>query len=179
MSPVGGEERSRGGAAGGPGGRDRRVGPRPRSGYVRGSGTERALAELATRLAINLFSCVNTAAQHAAVAALTGPQEHVERMVASFAGRRDAIVAALAGLPGIRCARPGGAFYAFPDVSGTGFTARTLQDRWLEELGVATIAGTSFGARGEGHVRFSYASSLADIHEAMRRLGGWLHDHVA
>jgi len=138
-----------------------------------------ALAELATRLAINLFSCVNTAAQHAAVAALTGPQEHVERMVASFAGRRDAIVAALAGLPGIRCARPGGAFYAFPDVSGTGFTARTLQDRWLEELGVATIAGTSFGARGEGHVRFSYASSLADIHEAMRRLGGWLHDHVA
>ena len=137
------------------------------------------LAEVATRLAVNIYSCVNAAAQHAGVAALTGPQEPVSRMVETFAERRDVIVEALNRLPGVRCARPGGAFYAFPDISATGFSARDLQDRWLEELGVATIAGTSFGAGGEGHVRISYARSLDDIHEAMRRIDAWLTRHVS
>lgn len=137
----------------------------------------RALAELATRLAINIYSCVNAATQHAAIAALTGPQALVDQMVATFAQRRDVLVSALDALPGISCRRPGGAFYAFPDVRATGFSARELQDRWLDELGVATLAGDSFGAGGEGHVRFSYASSLDNLHEAVRRIGGWLHTH--
>jgi aspartate/methionine/tyrosine aminotransferase len=137
------------------------------------------LAEVATRLAVNIYSCCNAATQHAAVAALTGPQEPVHHMVATFAERRDVIVEALNHLPGVRCATPGGAFYAFPDITATGYSARDLQDRWLDELGVATIAGTSFGAGGEGHVRFSYASSLDSIREAMRRLDGWLRHHVS
>lgn len=137
-----------------------------------------ALAEVATRLAINLYSCVNAAAQHAGVAALTGPQEPVDRMVAAFAVRRAAIVEALNQLPGVRCGLPGGAFYAFPNIAATGFSARALQDRWLDELGVATIAGTSFGARGEGHIRLAYTTSLEEIREAMRRLDGWLRHHT-
>src|SRR6185436_7116295 len=136
------------------------------------------LAEVATRLAINLYSCVNAAAQHAGVAALTGPQEPVDRMVETFARRRDVVVDALNRLPGVHCVSPEGAFYAFPNIAATGFSARELQDRWLDELGVAAIAGTSFGALGEGHVRFSYASSLENIREAMRRLGDWLDQHV-
>jgi aspartate aminotransferase len=137
------------------------------------------LAEVATRLAINIYSCVNAATQHAGIAALTGPQEPVERMVETFAQRRDVIVGALNRLPGVRCALPGGAFYAFPDITATGFSARELQDRWLDELGVATIAGTSFGTLGEGHVRFSYANSLDNIREAMRRIDAWLRQHVS
>jgi len=137
------------------------------------------LAGVATRLAINMYSCVNAATQHAGVAALLGPQEPVDAMVATFAERRAVLVEALNRLPGVRCALPGGAFYAFPDITGTGFTARELQDRWLDELGVAVIAGTSFGARGEGHVRLSYANSLTGIREAVRRLEGWLHRHAA
>jgi aspartate aminotransferase len=137
------------------------------------------LAEVATRLAINVYSCVNAAAQHAGVAALIGPQEPVEHMVATLARRRDAITLLLGRLPGVRCVLPGGAFYAFPDITGTGFSARVLQDRWLDELGVATIAGESFGALGAGHVRFSYANSLDHIQEAMRRLERWLQLHVS
>ena len=137
------------------------------------------LAEVATRLAVNIYSCVNAAAQHAGVAALTGPEEPVSRMVETFAERRDVIVEALNRLPGVRCARPDGAFYAFPDVTATGFSARELQDRWLDEIGVATIAGPSFGAGGEGHVRFSYARSVNDVREAMRRIDAWLTQHVS
>jgi aspartate aminotransferase len=129
-----------------------------------------ALFGAAERLAINCHSCVNAAAQFAGIAALEGPREPVRRMVAAFAERRAAIVAALAGLPGFRCTRPGGAFYAFPNITGTGYDARTLQRRLLEEAGVATIAGTSFGAFGEGYLRFSYANSLAAIEEAMARI---------
>jgi aspartate/methionine/tyrosine aminotransferase len=74
---------------------------------------------------------------------------------------------------------PGGAFYAFPNVGGTGFAARELQDRWLEEVGVATIAGTSFGTLGEGFVRFSYAAALERIEEAIARVQHWLERHAA
>jgi aspartate/methionine/tyrosine aminotransferase len=129
-----------------------------------------ALFAAAERLAINCHSCVNAAAQFAGIAALTGPREPVARMVAAFAERRRFIVEALNGLPGFRCARPGGAFYTFPNVAGTGFDARGLQSRLLEEAGVATIAGTSFGAFGEGYLRFSYANSREAIAEAIERI---------
>ncbi|HYM31644.1 MAG TPA: pyridoxal phosphate-dependent aminotransferase [Candidatus Cybelea sp.] len=132
------------------------------------------LAELATRLAINVHSCVNAATQYAGIAALTGPQDSVDRMMKAFDERRAVIVEELNKLPGVRCINPGGAFYAFPNISGTGYSARELQDRWLDEIGVATIAGTSFGELGEGYMRFSYANSTENIREALRRISGWL-----
>jgi aspartate/methionine/tyrosine aminotransferase len=128
----------------------------------------------AERLAINCHSCVNAAAQFAGIAALQGPREPVRRMVEAFAERRDYIVRALNALPGFRCANPGGAFYTFPNIAGTGFDSRTLQTRLLEEAGIATIAGTSFGAHGDGYLRFSYAASLEALHEAVERIGAWL-----
>jgi aspartate/methionine/tyrosine aminotransferase len=128
------------------------------------------LFSAAERLAINCHSCVNASAQFAGIAALEGPREPVHRMVSAFAERRELIVAALNGLPGFRCVRPGGAFYAFPNVTGTGLDARTLQSKLLEEAGVATVAGTSFGEFGEGYLRFSYASSREAISEAIERI---------
>ena len=128
----------------------------------------------AERLAINCHSCVNAAAQFAGIAALSGPREPVQRMVAAFAERREVIVAGLNGLPGFRCVRPGGAFYTFPNVTGTGLDARTLQGQLLEETGVATIAGTSFGEYGEGYLRFSYANSREAIAEAIERIRRFL-----
>jgi len=128
----------------------------------------------ATRLAINCHSCVNAAAQYAAIEALTGPQGRVGEMVAAFDTRRKAIVEELNSIPGFSCVTPGGAFYAFPNVSGTGLTAETLQDRLLEEAGVSCIAGTSFGALGEGYMRFSYANSLENIKAAMARIRDWV-----
>ncbi|NBB70990.1 MAG: aminotransferase class I/II-fold pyridoxal phosphate-dependent enzyme [Alphaproteobacteria bacterium] len=134
----------------------------------------KTLAPLATRLAVNTHSCVNAATQWAAIAALDGPQDAVEEMMRAFDARRRRTVELLNALAGVRCALPGGAFYAFPNVSGTGFTARELQDRWLEEAGVATIAGTSFGELGEGFVPVSYAAALERIEEAIARLEAWL-----
>jgi aspartate/methionine/tyrosine aminotransferase len=133
-----------------------------------------ALIGPATRLAINCHSCVNAASQYAGIAALQGPREPVRQMVRAFAERREMIIAALNGLPGVRCAMPGGAFYAFPNIAGTGYDARTLQGALLDEAGVATIAGTSFGAFGEGYLRFSYASKLAEIAEAIERIRRFL-----
>ena len=130
----------------------------------------KALFGAAERLAINCHSCVNASAQFAGIAALEGPREPVHRMVKAFAERREMIVAALNGLPGFRCAQPGGAFYTFPNVTGTGLNARTLQSKLLEEAGVATVAGTSFGEFGEGYLRFSYANSRAAIAEAVERI---------
>jgi len=103
----------------------------------------------------------------------------VRKMVAAFAERRRYIVDALGGLPGFRCVEPGGAFYAFPNVSGTGLDAKTLQTRLLEEAGVAALAGTSFGAYGEGFLRFSYAASLAELEEAVARIRRWLERNTA
>ena len=130
----------------------------------------KALFASAERLAINCHSCVNAAAQFAGIAALQGPREPVHRMVRAFAERREMIVAALNGLPGFRCVQPGGAFYTFPNVTGTGFDARTFQTKLLEEAGVATVAGTSFGEFGEGYLRFSYANSRVAIAEAIERI---------
>ncbi len=129
-----------------------------------------ALTGAAQRLAINCHSCVNAAAQFAGIAALTGPREPVRRMVAAFAERRQMIVAALNAVPGLRCARPGGAIYTFPNVTGTGLDARSQQGRLLEEAGVATISGTSIGEFGEGYLRISYANGLAAIEEAIERI---------
>src|SRR5665213_3222634 len=133
-----------------------------------------ALFPYAERLAINCHSCVNAATQYAGIAALTGPREPAQRMVAAFAERRAYIVPALNGLPGFRCANPGGAFYAFPNISDTGLDSRTLQSRLLDEAGIATVSGTSFGALGEGHLRFSYAASMDALKEAVARIGDWL-----
>ena len=129
-----------------------------------------ALVEGAVRLCINDHSCVNAATQYAALEALSGPQGSVDNMVAAFDERRAVIVEGLNAIPGFRCARPQGAFYAFPNITGTGMDARSLQDKLLTEAGVATVAGTSFGAYGEGYLRFSYASSIDNIREAMARI---------
>ena len=133
-----------------------------------------ALAEHAARLAINCHSCVNASAQFAGIAALQGPQDAVDDMVAAFDERRSVIVDGLNALPGVSCRTPGGAFYTFPNVTGTGLDARTFQNRLLEEAGVATVAGTSFGAFGEGYVRFSYANSADNIRRALGRVGEML-----
>jgi aspartate aminotransferase len=134
----------------------------------------KALFPFAERLAINCHSCVNAATQWAGIAALEGPREPVERMVKAFTERREVIVAALNSLPGIRCVNPGGAFYAFPNISGTGYSAREMQGELLDKAGVATIAGTSFGAFGEDYLRFSYASSVEAISEAFERIRQFL-----
>ena len=137
-----------------------------------------ALLDHAERLAINCHSCVNAAAQYAGIAALTGPREPVHRMVAAFAERREMIVAGLNGLPGFGCVQPGGAFYTFPNITGTGLDARTLQRKLLEDAGVATIAGTSFGEYGEGYLRFSYANSREAIEEAIERIRKFLDGNL-
>ncbi len=130
----------------------------------------KSLIEGATRMAVNCHSCVNAAAQFAGIAALEGPQDSVDTMVAAFDDRRHAIVDALNGLPGVTCRKPTGAFYAFPNITGTGMDTRTLQNRLLEEAFVATVAGTSFGAYGEGYLRFSYANSKQNILAAIDRI---------
>lgn len=130
-----------------------------------------ALIEKVNRLAINCHSCVNAPTQFAGIAALEGPTDEVDAMVAAFDERRKIIVPLLNQLPGFRCVMPGGAFYAFPNISGTGMGAKELQDKMLEVAGVATVAGTSFGILGEGFVRFSYANSIENIRKAIDRVG--------
>ena len=95
-------------------------------------------------------------------------------MMEAFDARRKLIHARLNDAPGVSCVMPKGAFYAFPNISGTGLTAKEMQDRLLNEKGVAVIAGTSFGAYGEGYVRFSYANSLENIERAMDRFDDFL-----
>ena len=137
-----------------------------------------ALVDHAVRLCINDHSCVNASAQYAGLAALTGPQDAVHEMLAQFDIRRKAIVAGLNDLPGVRCADAGGAFYAFPNIEGTGLSAKEAQDLILTEAGVATVAGTSFGAYGQGYLRFSYANSLDNIQAALGRISNLLGDRA-
>ncbi|MEZ5855622.1 MAG: pyridoxal phosphate-dependent aminotransferase [Hyphomicrobiaceae bacterium] len=127
-----------------------------------------------TRLCVNSHSCVNAPTQFAGIAALDGPQDAVHQMVAAFDERRKVIVPLLNQLPGFTCVDPGGAFYAFPNITGTGRTARELQNALLEKAGVATVAGTSFGIHGEGYIRFSYANSTENIRKAIERIGNLL-----
>ena len=139
----------------------------------------RELVESVTRLAINCHSCVNAPAQYAGIAALTGPQQPVRHMVAAFEARRRVVIKELNALPGVSCVEPGGAFYAFPNITGTGISAKELETRLLEEAGVASVAGTSFGAHGEGFLRISYANSVDNIREAMGRIRAWLENRAA
>lgn len=134
----------------------------------------RLLVSHATRLAVNFFSCVTSAVQYAGIAALTGPQTAVDSMIATFNERRKVLVQSLNELPGVRCTMPSGAFYAFPNIEATGFSSTELQNRWLAEANVAVLDGLCFGKQGEGHIRFSYANSIENIHEAMRLLALWL-----
>ncbi|HLB07212.1 MAG TPA: aminotransferase class I/II-fold pyridoxal phosphate-dependent enzyme, partial [Alphaproteobacteria bacterium] len=113
-------------------------------------------------------------AQYAGIAALNGPQDCVKTMRQAFAKRRRALVSGLNQLAGVRCTEPFGAFYAMPNITGTGHPSRELEVRLLEEAGVAAISGTSFGVFGEGYLRFSYAADLAEIEEALARMGRFL-----
>jgi len=134
----------------------------------------REMVPAITRLMTNSNSCTATFTQMAGVVALTGSQQPSEEMVAEFHKRRDVIVAGLNDIPGVTCATPGGAFYAFPNITGTGLSSRELADALLNEAGVAVLAGTAFGAFGEGYIRLSYANSIEQIERALGQIKGWL-----
>jgi aspartate/methionine/tyrosine aminotransferase len=125
------------------------------------------LVEPVTRLMINSVSCTSAFSQHAAIAALEGPWDDVDRMLEAFRERREVIVSGLNAVPGVSCVEPGGAFYAFPNISELGLSASDLADRLLDEAGVACLPGTSFGVYGENHLRFSYANSVDNIRLAL------------
>src|SRR4051812_41692088 len=137
------------------------------------------LYDYARKLAVNLHSCVNASAQFAGLAALTGPQDEVYKMTAEFDRRRKVVVDGLNRLPGISCATPKGAFYAFPNVSRTGWKAKALASTLLEEAGVAIIGGPDFGILGEGYIRVSYANSTENILKALSRMGDFLASRKA
>jgi aspartate aminotransferase len=128
------------------------------------------LAQHMAKLAVNNFSCTATFAQTAMNEALTGPQEAVDKMVAQFHKRRDVIVKGLNEIEGVSCLMPKGAFYVFPNITGTGLTSAQVAKLLMDEAGVAALAGTAFGKHGEGYVRFSYANSIENIEEALRRM---------
>jgi aspartate aminotransferase len=125
------------------------------------------LVEPITRLVINSVSCTAPAVQLAGVAALRGPRAEVQAMLAEFRRRRDVVVPGLNALPGVSCVMPRGAFYAFPNVTGTGLDTRELAERLLIDAGVAVLSGTAFGEYGEGYLRLSYANSLENLEEAL------------
>ena len=129
------------------------------------------LAAQVSTLMVNSNSCTAAFSQWAAVEALQGPQDEPNKMVEAFRQRRDVIVDGLNQIPGFRCLRPKGAFYVFPNIEGTGKSSREMEDFLLNEAGVASLAGTSFGEYGEGFVRFSYANSLENIEKALERIG--------
>ena len=128
------------------------------------------LAEAMALLMVNSNSCTATATQMAGLAALQGPWEPVQAMLDAFAARRKVLVEGLNSVPGVHCALPGGAFYAFPNVRGTGLSSAELETYLLEEAGVATLTGTGFGEQGEGYLRLSYANSVERLQEALRRM---------
>ena len=132
------------------------------------------LYDMARKLSVNLHSCVNAPAQFAGIAALTGPQDEVARMIAEFDKRRKVVVEGLNKLPGVSCTTPKGAFYAFPNVKGTGWKAKPLANALLDDAGVAIIGGPDFGILGEGYVRLSYANSTENILKALERMGEFL-----
>jgi aspartate/methionine/tyrosine aminotransferase len=132
------------------------------------------LYDNARKLAVNSYSCVNAPTQFAGLAALTGPQDEARAMVAEFDRRRAVVVRGLNKLPGVRAATPKGAFYAFPNISATGWKAKPLASALLEEAGVATIGGPDFGVYGEGFIRLSYANSTENIERALVRIGDFL-----
>ena len=134
----------------------------------------KTLYDAARKLAVNSYSCVNAPAQFAGLAALTGPQDAVRAMVAEFDARRAVVVEGLNRLPGVRAATPKGAFYAFPNISATGWKAKPLASALLERAGVATVGGPDFGVHGEGYIRLSYANATENIRRALGRIGDFL-----
>ena len=132
------------------------------------------LYDMARKLAVNAWSCVNAPAQFAAIEALTGPQDAVGMMLAEFDVRRRLVVDLLNDLPGVSCITPKGAFYAFPNITATGWKAKELASALLEETGVATIGGPDFGILGEGYIRLSYANSQENISIALGRMADFL-----
>jgi aspartate/methionine/tyrosine aminotransferase len=132
------------------------------------------LVEAVNKLMVNSNSCTASFTQRAGIVALTGPQDGVNAMVAEFRRRRDAFCAGLNALPGFRCALPGGAFYAFPNITGTGLTSGALFEALLERAGVACLSGTAFGAYGEGYLRFSIANSYEKLMAAVERMRKFL-----
>ena len=133
-----------------------------------------AFAPVMARLQTNATSCTASMTQMAGVEALTGPQDSVDRMVAEFRARRDVIVSGLNALDGVRCLQPHGAFYAFPDIRGTGFSSKDLEHRLLAEAGVACLSGAAFGEYGNGFLRLSYANSVENIRLALTRFAEFL-----
>ena len=133
-----------------------------------------ALCENIRKLAVNAWSCVNAPSQFAGIAAIDGPQDAVATMMKAFDSRRRLVVERMNALDGVKCATPKGAFYAFPNISMTGWKAKKLASALLEEVGVATIGGPDFGILGEGYIRLSYANSEENIARAIDRIAGFL-----
>ncbi|MEN8007243.1 MAG: pyridoxal phosphate-dependent aminotransferase [Candidatus Krumholzibacteriota bacterium] len=127
------------------------------------------LAAAVAKLQTNCTSCTAAFTQMAGAEALTGPQDDAQAMVAEFKVRRDILVEGLNAIEGVTCKKPRGAFYVFPNISGLGLTSKQVETRLLEDFGVAALAGTSFGAFGEGYLRFSYANSQENIRKALER----------
>jgi aspartate aminotransferase len=128
------------------------------------------LVEAVNKLMVNSNSCTASFTQRAGIEALTGPQDAVTGMVAEFHRRRDAFCDGLNRIQGIHCARPGGAFYAFANITGTGMDSKTAADFLLNEAGVACLSGAAFGKYGEGYIRFSYANSYENLMDAVKRI---------
>jgi aspartate aminotransferase len=122
------------------------------------------------RLMVNSNSCTASFTQRAGLVALQGPQDDVDVMVKEFRRRRDAIVAGLNSIPGFRCTTPAGAFYAFPNIAGTGMSSKALEELLMTEAGVSCLSGSAFGEYGNGYMRFSYANSLENIETALERI---------
>ncbi|HEV7810247.1 MAG TPA: pyridoxal phosphate-dependent aminotransferase [Candidatus Limnocylindrales bacterium] len=129
-----------------------------------------SLVQTYGQLVINTISCAPTFVQVGAVEAIRGPQAPMAEMVEEFRARRDLIVDGLNAIPGVHCLSPKGAFYVFPDISGTGLTGRQLADRLLTEAGVCVLAGTAFGGIGVNHIRISYANSRENLTKALGRI---------
>jgi aspartate aminotransferase len=134
------------------------------------------LVDAVNKLMVNSNSCTASFTQRAGIAALNGTQQAANEMVAEFHRRRDIFCAGLNTLPGFHCAIPEGAFYAFPNITRTGFTSKRLADALLTEAGVACLSGTAFGEFGEGYLRFSYANSQSNLMEAVERMRAFLSE---
>ena len=132
------------------------------------------MADAVNMLMVNSNSCTASFTQRAGLAAITGPQDDAVKMVREFQARRDLFVRELNTIPGVRCQVPEGAFYAFPNIAGTGWKSKALADALLEKGGVACLSGTAFGAYGEGYLRFSMANSLENLNEAAARMRSFL-----
>ncbi|MBZ5513800.1 MAG: pyridoxal phosphate-dependent aminotransferase [Acidobacteriia bacterium] len=145
------------------------------TGWRMGYGIMRTdVAEHVARLMTNSNSCTASFSQMAGIAALRGDQTCVTEMRAEFRRRRAVMVEGLNSIPGFRCRMPHGAFYVFPNISGTGIGSRRLADALLNEAGVACLSGTAFGAWGEGYLRFSYANSIENIQKALEKIERWV-----